>query len=561
MKHSGNMPREKHPNSTMIESLESRIAPATFIVTNLSDSGPGSLRAVIALANDRAGADVIVFEPGLTGQINLTTGEMLISDTLTIRGPGPDKLSVDAQGVSRILNARNFEADLSLSVSGVTFLTGDATAGDSSGGAILSIESLKVKNCVFASNDAARQGGAIAVEQPPGNPINVEIRQSSFFNNSNQAFGGGAVSIEVGGRVVVKQCVFSGNTSDTRAGALSIGKSPEGQGGILVEKCQFLGNRADEHGALGISNGDGEAVVRGNVFIGNQATGDSGFAGAVAIFGGEVVFDRNLLSQNSAFQQGGGLFTGQFTSLTISHCRFLDNVSELSGFTNGGGGALTFGFAEPGVSARIISSIFSGNSSTKGGAIFVSEFPLPLKIVATTIANNHSETDGGGIFVAKNSGTNVSASIDVVKSTITGNTAVDRGGGVFADGDGNFSVKSSKVTNNVADAGGGLYLANTAKVLIADSLIAKNLSETMGGGIAAIAELELRDSQVLGNTAKQDGGGIHSFETLLIADCVISGNLSSRGSGVFQESSDPLTITKSKVRGNISSDGEQVVDA
>jgi hypothetical protein len=49
----------------MPELLEFRIAPATFIVTSLADAGPGSLRD----ANDQAGADVIVFERGLTGTI------------------------------------------------------------------------------------------------------------------------------------------------------------------------------------------------------------------------------------------------------------------------------------------------------------------------------------------------------------------------------------------------------------------------------------------------------------------------------------------------------------
>lgn len=38
------MPRNDHPAEIMIESLESRIAPATFVVTNLADAGAGSLR-------------------------------------------------------------------------------------------------------------------------------------------------------------------------------------------------------------------------------------------------------------------------------------------------------------------------------------------------------------------------------------------------------------------------------------------------------------------------------------------------------------------------------------
>ena len=45
--------------SRFYQPLETRTAPATFMVTTLSDSGVGSLRAAMALANGMAGADTI----------------------------------------------------------------------------------------------------------------------------------------------------------------------------------------------------------------------------------------------------------------------------------------------------------------------------------------------------------------------------------------------------------------------------------------------------------------------------------------------------------------------
>ena len=47
---------------------------ATFTVTNLNNSGPGSLRQAILDANVAAGDDDIVFQSGLSGQITLTSG-------------------------------------------------------------------------------------------------------------------------------------------------------------------------------------------------------------------------------------------------------------------------------------------------------------------------------------------------------------------------------------------------------------------------------------------------------------------------------------------------------
>src|SRR5713101_7312348 len=68
---------------------------ATITVMNTNDSGPGSLRAAIANANGTAGADVIAFDPSVTGTITLTSGELLITDDLTISGPGAKNLAVD----------------------------------------------------------------------------------------------------------------------------------------------------------------------------------------------------------------------------------------------------------------------------------------------------------------------------------------------------------------------------------------------------------------------------------------------------------------------------------
>ena len=74
--------------------LEERALPSTFTVLNRNDSGPGSLRAEIAAANANPGADTIVFDNGVNGTIKLTSGELLITDSVTINGPGANKLSV-----------------------------------------------------------------------------------------------------------------------------------------------------------------------------------------------------------------------------------------------------------------------------------------------------------------------------------------------------------------------------------------------------------------------------------------------------------------------------------
>ena len=57
---------------------------ATILVTNTNDSGPGSLRQALTIAND---GDTIGF--AVTGTINLTSGELVIDKNIIISGPGP----------------------------------------------------------------------------------------------------------------------------------------------------------------------------------------------------------------------------------------------------------------------------------------------------------------------------------------------------------------------------------------------------------------------------------------------------------------------------------------
>src|SRR5262245_20935295 len=82
------------PARPRLEALEARCVPATFTVSNLGDSGGGSLRQAVADAETNPGADTVVFQAGLSGQITLSTGEIDISESLSIQGPGANVITV-----------------------------------------------------------------------------------------------------------------------------------------------------------------------------------------------------------------------------------------------------------------------------------------------------------------------------------------------------------------------------------------------------------------------------------------------------------------------------------
>src|SRR5262245_43924624 len=137
-----------------LEALGDRIVPSTFHVTTLADGGAGSLRAAVTQTNAHAGADTIDFQPGLTGTIALTGGEVDITDHVKIDGPGADKLTVSGSNLSRVFKG---EAGEAVSISGLTIAGGNASDGN--GGGIDSFGALTVSDVVFSGNAAFNGGG------------------------------------------------------------------------------------------------------------------------------------------------------------------------------------------------------------------------------------------------------------------------------------------------------------------------------------------------------------------------------------------------------------------
>jgi len=184
---------------------------ATFNVTNLNDSGAGSLRQAVLDANANAGADVITFQSGLSGTITLTTGELDLYDAVDIQGPGPATLSVSGNNASRVFYIYSpANGPIDVTISGLTITGGN---DPSEGGGIVDFsENLTLDNDVITNNTTDGFGGGVAKEQLAGT---LTVLNSTISGN-HAGSGGGIYLYSADAPVTIQDSVISNNTASAR---------------------------------------------------------------------------------------------------------------------------------------------------------------------------------------------------------------------------------------------------------------------------------------------------------------------------------------------------------
>jgi hypothetical protein len=160
---------------------------ATFTVTNLNNGGPGSLRQAVLDANAAPGADTINFS--VSGTIVLTSGQLGITDALTIVGPGAGNLTISGNANSRIFSVFENVADICatpgsdfpVSISGLTLTNGLRNVVSSPGGALYS-EKTHADEVVISNSQAFSGGGMQFNARYSGQMLT--INNSQFLANT-----------------------------------------------------------------------------------------------------------------------------------------------------------------------------------------------------------------------------------------------------------------------------------------------------------------------------------------------------------------------------------------
>jgi hypothetical protein len=315
----------------------------TIVVTSLADDGPGSFRQGLRVARD--GGTINITARGI---ITLTSGELVVDKSVTIRGPGARGLAVSGNNASRVLRIM---PNKTVTISGLEITNGSATGvvpGVFAGGGIYNDgATLAVNNCVISDNSASVGGGIF-------NTGSIELNDSVVTENSGRGIANAAfmdvtrseISRNVGGGIDNSLSTLSVTNSRIR----------QNQGG-------------------GVQNRSGTATLTNTVVSENV-----GYFAGIDNELGSLTLDNTTVSNNSGVginntsdRPGAQSSTVTLRNSTVSY----NKAGGLFNYADGGNAILA-----------VINSTVSSNSGTGIYTSGVGAGAGVLRLMNSTVSNN-----------------------------------------------------------------------------------------------------------------------------------------------------------------------------
>jgi hypothetical protein len=465
------------------------------MVTNITDSGPGSLRDVISNAHP---GDTIVFDPSLAGTTILLQSPITITMPLDIEGLGADKLTISGQGATNL------------------FIVGPYVAGTTvQGRTTTTIAGLTLDHGI------AVQGGAIL-----NNGVSLTLNSDRFTNDH-------ALSTVAG-------------TSAT-GGAVAVLANDSVGTAITVTSCQFKNDEAfagvgtaenAEGGALSLDAGTSTELsfsVTGSSFAGDSARG-----GSEASFGGNSAGGAVWLSASGAQKPSFTFTSDAFTDCSADGGSGADAISH-SGAAggHGDGGAIYYrdgSSFEPSltVQASSFTSNFAGGGDGGAGAAGDNSFGLG--------GNGGAGGNGVGAAIEAIFANSAKSAVTLQTDVFSSNSAGGGNGG--NGGPGKATIRNGGNSSGGAGGSGGQALGGaiavtvegsptSAKLLVAQCQVKANTAQAGNGGAGGGGPFGPG-----GEGAAASGGGLFlssfggpSQDTWVLRGDVIQGNIAASGNG------------------------------
>jgi hypothetical protein len=401
--------------------------------------------------------------------------------------------------------------------------------------------------------------GIVAYETTGG--LHIDVSNTTIKGNSSSLNGAAGIffngQLDGGASIVLAGDSFLGNHAAgvDSAGAVLVYGGQDASVSLDAVGCTVKGNVASgANGTGGISaitmaDASATARIEGSTIEGNHAP-QTGRGGGVAAWSFGTTSDtglflvRDTIAGNSAGSavalragQGGGVYTGEYSTLHVEGSRITSNTALGTGIYNGAGGGIFDGSF---IGGEVIGSIVSGNvaegSAGAGGGIYAYPEYGGFNVRNSTIAGNRA-IQGGGVYVYE-------YQLTVAGSTIEGNVAGTAatngaGGGIFSYASVvtifNSTLTQNRAMSSHSTAGhGGAVFMNFEPISLYFATVAGNAAQ-FGAGIDTESSFgTLRDSIVVGNhtapTSKTEADCHASVHSVVLVS--IGGNVLSRANCV-----------------------------
>ena len=311
------------PDGTATLDIGAVEAGMVRMVTNVADSGAGSLRDALAAADpvDEIGFDLAVFDGTPAATIVLASELSINGKVLSIDGSNiAGGVTVSGGGAVRVF----FIDGGTVTMNRVTVTNGSAAsgAGLTNYGALTLIDSAITGNTATSTN-----GGGIS------NSGDLTLNHVIISGNHAPAAGGGIYNNA--SRLVIRNSTISNNTSGNTGGGVAL------WGGVQsITNTTLAGNSALRGGGIDIIGGTSLTLENSTLF-GNSATGGSGTGNGGGIHvSGTVTIKSSTLSGNSANGRGGGIYSNS-NGPNLSNTIVAGNTAPLPNHANTSGVAPT----------------------------------------------------------------------------------------------------------------------------------------------------------------------------------------------------------------------------
>ena len=257
---------------------------ATIAVANGNDSGPGSLRAAVAAANP---GDLITV-PALT--VFLTSGQIVVSKSVTIIGAGARETTISGTDQSRVFDITSGTA----SISGVTVTGGDGfdtpggTAGPG-GGILLDGGTLTLADSTVTGNQTMGTGEGSGIQ---ANSSLTVLRSTISFNSGPGSNRAGGIGFAGSGTLQVIDSTLADNTLES--GGLGAAVYVNSAGSVAFTNDTLDLDSAGASGSvLDLNGGSFPAMIANTIVAGGSSESCSRMPATSPSQGGNID-DQNL---------------------------------------------------------------------------------------------------------------------------------------------------------------------------------------------------------------------------------------------------------------------------